>query len=134
MARPTNIDWRVLTLGHLSRNRFWGEDDATARRAPLCTSALVRAGDARVVVDPPLPAEEIPGLLDRRAGLTPHDVTHVYLTHFHGDHRVGVEAFPDAPWLMPEVEVSFWDAALPDGAPERRLLARIRPVAAEGAE
>jgi glyoxylase-like metal-dependent hydrolase (beta-lactamase superfamily II) len=126
------VRWTVLTIGHLSRNRFWGEDQSQARRPPLCTSALMRAGDAVILVDPPLPPAEMAGLLDRRTGLAPGAVTHVFLTHFHGDHRAGLEAFPGIPWLMPEVEVGHWDALLAGDAAERRLLERITPVPAEG--
>ena len=124
--------WIVLTIGHLSRNRFWGEDESRARRPPLCTSALVRAGDAVILVDPPLPPSEMPCLLDHRAGIAPDVVTHVYLTHFHGDHRAGLEAFPGIPWLMPDAEVRYWDALLARDATERGLLERITPLAADG--
>src|SRR5579884_565481 len=132
--RKVGIHWSVLTIGNLSRNRFWGEDESTAHRAPLCTATLVRAGDAVIVVDPPLPPEEMPALLDRRAGLKVSDVTHVYLTHCHGDHRVGLEAFPQAAWQMPDLEVEFWREHLPAGAAEWELLTRILPVAAEDAQ
>ncbi len=135
MPEPKDaIRWSVLTIGHLSRNRFWGEDESTARRGPLCTSVLLRAGDAVILVDPPLPPGDMSGLLDRRAGLTPDAVTHVYLTHFHGDHRFGLEAFPNIPWLLPDAEREHVSATLAKEANERRLLARITPVAAENNE
>lgn len=134
MSHKDVIHWSVLTIGHLSRNRFWGEDDRAARRSPLCTSALVRARESVIVVDPPLPPAEMPVLLDRRAGLTVAEVTLVYLTHFHGDHRAGLEAFPDIPWRMPDAEVRFWQERLAPDSAERRLLERITPVAAEGGE
>ncbi len=126
------ITWAVLTIGHLSRNRFWGEDDSRGRRGPLCTSVLIRTGEAVILVDPSLPPAEMPGLLDRRAGLTPDAVTHVFLTHFHGDHRFGLEAFPDARWLMPDAEITLVRENSAAGSAERNLLERITPVAAEG--
>ena len=133
MNENTVIHWSVLTIGHLSRNRFWGEDDATARRSPLCTSVLLRcAPEETILVDPPLPPDEMAGLLDRRAGITPADVTRIFLTHFHGDHRIGLDAFPDVPWQMSDREFVYWDTRLAKDAPERRLLARITPVPAEG--
>lgn len=134
MNYPHAIRWSVLTIGHLSRNRFWGEDESRAHRGPLCTSVLVRTGEAVILVDPPLPPDDMPGLLDRRAGLPPNAVTHVYLTHFHGDHCFGLEAFPNVPWLMPDAELDFVRSTLADTAPERRLLERIRPVIAENGE
>ena len=128
------IRWDVLTIGHMSRNPFWGEEESEARRVPLCTSALVRSGESVVLVDPPLPPEEMAGLLDRRTGLTIGDVTHVYLTHFHGGHRAGLEAFPDAEWMMPDDECVFWNGCLADDASERSLLERLLPVPAENSE
>ena len=74
MSNPDPVRWSVLTIGHLSRNRFWGEDDSRARRGPLCTSVLVWTGDAVLLVDPSLPPGDMPGLLDRRTGLTPNAV------------------------------------------------------------
>ena len=126
------IRWAVLTIGHLSRNRFWGEDDSRGRRGPLCTSVLIRSGEAVILVDPSLPPADMPGLLDRRAGLTPDAVTHVFLTHFHGDHRFGLEAFPDVPWLMPDAEIALVRENSASGSAESDLLERITPVAAEG--
>lgn len=78
------IRWDVLTIGHLSRNRYWGEADDRAYRKPLCTSTLLRAAELTVVVDPPLPPEEMTRVLDERAGIVPGDVDMVFLTHFHG--------------------------------------------------
>lgn len=129
-----SVRWTVLTIGHLSRNRFWGEDEAIARRSPLCTSTLVGIGDAVILVDPPLPPDEMPGLLDRRTGLSVADVTHVFLTHFHGDHRFGLEAFPGVPWLLPDAEWVFWDTRLAPDAGERALLKRVTPITAEASE
>jgi len=92
--------WDVVTIGNLSRNRYWGESDAVAVRAALCTSTLVRGEGFRLLVDPPLaePAQ-MARELDRRTGLKPDAVTHVFLTHEHGDHLAGLENFPEAVWL-----------------------------------
>jgi len=62
------IRWDLLTIGHLSRNKFWGETDDRAYRSPLCTSVLIRTGTRTIVVDPSLPPEGIAPVLDRRAG------------------------------------------------------------------
>ena len=53
-------------------------------------------------------------------------MSHVVLTHFHGDHRYGLEAFPHATWLMAEPELAYWRARA--GADEQRLLDRIVPA------
>lgn len=128
------IRWDVLTIGWLSRNRYWGESDDRAYRPATCTSVLLRAGDRTIVVDPSLPPAEMPALLDRRAGISPADVDAVFLTHFHGDHRAGIGAFPDAQWLMPALEIALWDGRLAPDGPDRAVLARLRPSGDELAE
>lgn len=41
-------------------------------------------------------------------GVTPEDVTHVFLTHAHYDHMGGIEAFPNATFYIQERELSKW--------------------------
>lgn len=126
----SGLRWDILTIGHLSRNKFWGESDDRAYREPLCTSVLIRTGSQTIVVDPSLPPEEMAPLLDRRAGLSISEVDTVFLTHFHGDHRFGVDAFPEAEWLMAGEEISAWhDEPLRDD--DRRVLERLKAVGGE---
>jgi glyoxylase-like metal-dependent hydrolase (beta-lactamase superfamily II) len=67
------------------------------------TISLVRDGDAVIVVDPGMVAERARILEPlRAAGVSPEQVTHVFLTHHHPDHAVNVALFPNA-----EV-VDFW--------------------------
>ncbi|HJZ48915.1 MAG TPA: MBL fold metallo-hydrolase [Roseiflexaceae bacterium] len=96
----SDIRWDVLTIGHLSRNKFWGESDHRAYRAPRCTTTLIRAGQHTIIIDPGCPPQEMIAVLDQRAGLTAAAIDTVLLTHFHGDHRVGIGAFPHARWQM----------------------------------
>jgi len=121
------LSWLNLTLGNLSMNKLWGETER--KHQTTCTSTLVRSPAGLVLVDPPLPAAEMPALLDRRAGIGVDDVRHVFLTHFHGDHRYGLEAFPDAGWWMAQEEIDFWLAR--SEAADRALLDRIRPAPAD---
>jgi len=67
------------------------------------TVALVRDGDASIVVDPGMVARRS-AILDPLAalGVAPGDVTHVFLSHHHPDHTMNVALFPNA-----EV-VDFW--------------------------
>lgn len=41
-------------------------------------------------------------------GVTPEDVTHVFLTHAHYDHMGGIELFPNATFYLQERELSKW--------------------------
>jgi len=92
--------WDIITIGNLSRNRYWGEDDAHGRRPALCTSTLVAGDGWRLLVDPPCgDAERMAAELDRRAGIRLDDVGLVFVTHEHGDHHAGLRHFPRARWL-----------------------------------
>jgi glyoxylase-like metal-dependent hydrolase (beta-lactamase superfamily II) len=119
------LSWVILTIGHLSMNKFWGETER--KRGPLCTSTLLRTPEGLMIVDPSVHPPQMPDLLNDAAGVTTDEIQHVFLTHFHGDHRFGLEAFPDATWWMAESEIAFWlDRA---GEEERNLLAQIQPLA-----
>ena len=91
--------WDVITIGNLSRNRYWGEGDERGVRGAWCTSTLITGGGFKLLVDPTLkePAEMIREL-DRRVGLKPEAISAVFVTHHHGDHHWGLEAFPHAEW------------------------------------
>lgn len=125
---PVALRWDVLTIGHLSRNRYWGESDDRAYREPLCTSTLIRTAEHCVVVDPGLPPAEMERILDRRAGIVPGAVDIVFLTHFHGDHRVGLDAFPHAVWYVPAAEIEHAKRHLAADCPDREVLDLLRPV------
>jgi glyoxylase-like metal-dependent hydrolase (beta-lactamase superfamily II) len=91
--------WDVITIGNLSRNRYWGEGDERAVRDAWCTSTLITGGGFKLLVDPALkqPAE-MTRELDRRAGLKPEAIDAVFVTHHHDDHHWGLETFPHAQW------------------------------------
>jgi glyoxylase-like metal-dependent hydrolase (beta-lactamase superfamily II) len=92
--------WDVVTIGNLSRNRYWGEGDAQGIRAAICTCTVIAGEGFRLLVDPSLAsAAEMTRELDRRTGIKPRDVTAVFVTHEHGDHVAGLAHFPGARWL-----------------------------------
>ncbi|MHC4518128.1 MAG: MBL fold metallo-hydrolase [Planctomycetota bacterium] len=92
--------WDVITIGNLSRNRYWGESDARGVRAAICTCTLIAGDGFRVLVDPSLSdATQMTKELDRRTGVKPRDITAVFVTHEHGDHFAGMAHFPKAHWL-----------------------------------
>jgi glyoxylase-like metal-dependent hydrolase (beta-lactamase superfamily II) len=92
--------WTVITIGNLSRNRYWGESDAKPLRDAICTCTLIGGVGFQLLVDPSLAdAAGMAKELDRRTGLKPVDVTAVFVTHEHGDHFSGIEHFPKAAWF-----------------------------------
>lgn len=124
---PDSLEWTILTIGHISVNKYWGETERV--RSALCTSTLVRTDVGLVLVDPSVYPDKMSALLHDQAGVRPEDVQFVYLTHCHGDHRYGLQAFPHAKWLMAQAELDYWrERATPD---ERALIERIEPAGAE---
>ncbi|MDT8301731.1 MAG: MBL fold metallo-hydrolase [Sedimentisphaerales bacterium] len=99
--KDSNVkSWDIITIGNLSRNRYWGESDANGVRAAICTCTLITGEDFRILVDPSLAdAAGMAGELDRRTGIKPRDITAVFVTHNHGDHFAGITHFPDSKWL-----------------------------------
>jgi glyoxylase-like metal-dependent hydrolase (beta-lactamase superfamily II) len=92
--------WDIITIGNLSRNRYWGESEDRPVRPTLCTSTLIRGDGLCLLVDPSCQeAERMAAELDRRTGLRLSDINAVFLTHHHGDHHFGLAHFPDAQWL-----------------------------------
>lgn len=92
--------WDIISIGNLSRNRYWGERDDQAYRKALCTSTLVTGDGFRMLVDPPYgDADQMAAELFRRTGRRLEDVDAVFLTHEHGDHVIGLKHFTQAKWL-----------------------------------
>jgi glyoxylase-like metal-dependent hydrolase (beta-lactamase superfamily II) len=92
--------WDVITIGNLSRNRYWGEGEDRPVRPTLCTSTLIRGDGFCLLVDPSCrEAERMAAELDRRTGLELGQINAVFLTHHHGDHHFGLAHFPDARWF-----------------------------------
>lgn len=92
--------WDLISIGNLSRNRYWGESDENAYRSALCTSTLICGDGFRLLVDPAFAGgEQMAAELFRRTGVRSAGVDAVFVTHEHGDHIAGLEHFPDARWL-----------------------------------
>ncbi len=92
--------WDLITMGNLSRNRYWGDDESKPARPTLCTTTLITGDEFRLLVDPAYQdAERMATELNRRSGLTIADISAVFVTHDHGDHHYGLKHFPAARWL-----------------------------------
>ncbi len=101
--------WDVITIGNLSRNRYWGESDARGVRAAICTCTVIQGEAFRVIADPSLKnQEEMARELDRRTGLKLRDIDTVFISHEHDDHWCGLAHFPEAQWLAaPQVAAAL---------------------------
>ena len=91
--------WDVITVGNLSRNRYWGEPNDKAVREVLCTCTLIRGEGYALMVDPSVPdGNTMAKELNRRTGMKLDDVTAIFVTHEHSDHVAGIAHFPKVPW------------------------------------
>ena len=59
---PVSVD--IISIGTLSRNRFWNE--TSARRPAHATTTLLRNDESSLIVDPALPPEILRQRLDER--------------------------------------------------------------------
>jgi glyoxylase-like metal-dependent hydrolase (beta-lactamase superfamily II) len=97
--------WDVITIGNLSRNKYWGESDEKPLRSAICTCTVISGENFHLLVDPSLKdATEMATELDRRTGLSIDEIDHVFITHQHDDHLFGLKHFRKARWFAgPEV-------------------------------
>ena len=92
--------WDIITIGNLSRNRYWGEANDKAVRKVLCTCTLISGDGFRLLVDPSeADVADMARELDRRTGLKLKDITAAFITHDHADHWPGLAHFPGARWM-----------------------------------
>jgi glyoxylase-like metal-dependent hydrolase (beta-lactamase superfamily II) len=115
--------WDIVTIGNISRNRYWGESDDKPVRHAICTCTVIQAEGARLIVDPSLEPtardaaaasappdqpDRMAAELNRRTGLKPADIHAVFITHDHGDHHAGLLTFPHADWFAaPDVAAAI---------------------------
>jgi len=111
------MDIRVLSIGTLAAHPLWEERHPI--RTGHSTTTLIQTNDAKIIVDPGLPATVLKARLSERSGLTPDQVTHVFLTSFNPECRRGIELFDKAQWLISEKERESV------GVPIAQSLARI---------
>jgi glyoxylase-like metal-dependent hydrolase (beta-lactamase superfamily II) len=92
----------IISIGTLSRNRLWNEQEAT--RTPHATTSLIRVGKRNILVDPGLPPQALAARLNERSGLKPEQIDTVFLTNFRPAHRGGISLFTRAKLLIHENE------------------------------
>ncbi|HUX95454.1 MAG TPA: MBL fold metallo-hydrolase [Bacteroidales bacterium] len=101
--------WDVITIGNLSRNRYWGESDEKPLRSAICTCSVVSGKNFHLLIDPSLKdVDEMATELDRRTGLSLEEIDTVFITHQHDDHLYGLKHFTKARWFAgPEVAAAL---------------------------
>lgn len=100
------VSFDVISIGCLSRNRFWQEQQPV--RTPHATTTVIRSEGKAILVDPSLPGEMLAHRLNERTGLKPDQIDVVFLTTFQPVHRRGLTVFDDATWLMHEPEIAAY--------------------------
>ena len=105
-----SVQYRIISIGALSRNRLWGEQNAV--RAAHATMTLVTEGDRHILVDPSLPDQVLAARFAERTGMRLDTVTDIFCTTLRPVHRFGIEAFPHANWWTSEAELEAFLPAL----------------------
>ncbi|MFA5864836.1 MAG: MBL fold metallo-hydrolase, partial [Phycisphaerae bacterium] len=104
------VEYRVISIGTLSKNFFWGEKDQV--RTPHATTTLIVSGDKKILVDPALPGQVLNARLFERAGIRNSEITMVFLTTYRSAHRGALAAFDKAKWFIHEREKEYARAYL----------------------
>ncbi|MGE5611080.1 MAG: MBL fold metallo-hydrolase [Bacillota bacterium] len=135
-----SIRFDVISIGTLSRNRLWNEQQAV--RTAHATTTLIRTPQHNILVDPGLPAPALAAHLFERTGLGPEKIDTVFLTNFRPAHRAGLELFDRSRLLISEVEqqatAQYLESLLAEAPTEdldrkiiereRRLLDKLHPA------
>jgi len=101
-----SVDFRVISIGTLARNRLWGEGGQV--RTSHATTTLVTVGRKRILVDPSLPGPILGARYNERTGERLEDVTDVFCTTLRPVHRRAIEALPHATWWCAEAELESY--------------------------
>ena len=96
------MEFRIISIGCLPAHPLWNERSPV--RTGHATTTLISAGKRKILVDPGLPPQMLAARLNDRAGISPQDITDVFLTSFAPDVRRGLQLFDGATWHISETE------------------------------
>lgn len=111
------VSFTIVNIGTLSMNKFWGETERLRSATATCT--LLQVGERRLLVDPSPHPELLEPMLFAQTGLRPKQIDSVFVTHWHGDHRYGLELFPHATWWMAGQGLEEWQEKSPGDAAQQ---------------
>ena len=100
------IEYSVISIGTLSRNRLW--DESAAVRTSHATTTLVVDGDKKILVDPSLPGEMLDARFNERTGGALTDITDVFCTTLRPIHRRALNLLGAANWWCGEAEMEAY--------------------------
>jgi glyoxylase-like metal-dependent hydrolase (beta-lactamase superfamily II) len=100
------IEYSVISIGTLSRNRLW--DESAPVRTAHATTTLVIDGDKKILVDPSLPGQILDSRYNERTGGTLADITDVFCTTLRPVHRRALDALGHANWWCGEIEMETY--------------------------
>ncbi len=101
-----SVEYCVVSIGALSRNRLWGE--LSPIRTAHSTTTLVSTEDRMILVDPSLPGRVLEARFNERTGKHLSDVTDVFCTTLRPVHSRGADALPHAKWWCIEEELETY--------------------------
>jgi len=104
------VEFCVVSIGALSRNRLWGE--AAAVRTSHATTTAVLTDERLILVDPSLPAAALGPVFNERTGRRLSDVTDVFCTTLRPVHRRSIAALSGAAWWVHGDELSTYQSHL----------------------
>lgn len=99
--------WHLITSGHLTRNKFWGEDEGKMYHPVISTTTVIQTGNYNILVDPSMNADQMKMELYSRCGLRAEEIDLIYSTHKHYDHWMGVDGFPNAEFYMASEDLDY---------------------------
>ena len=118
-----NVEFTIINIGTLSMNKYWHETERV--RTPSATCTLLETSGKRLMVDPSPEPALLEQLLFERAGLKKSEVDQIYLTHYHKDHRFGLDLFAGKPWLIASAGFGEWAQRFPE---DKELMRRFSPA------
>jgi glyoxylase-like metal-dependent hydrolase (beta-lactamase superfamily II) len=105
-----SVEYSVISIGALSRNRLWGES-AAVRTSHATTTTVFDEGKI-ILVDPSLPAQALAPVFNERTGKQLAAVTDVFCTTLRAVHRRSILALPEANWWAHTDEIDAQRAKL----------------------